>query len=365
MKRINKALLASVTCAAVLGLAGCGGSKQIAEVKALAFSYPNSDLQDPNLTVDQALDTRKICDSVKWSLKRTDRHQAFVEYDCNYKGIADSGFIERDKSDVASAGDVYQWTYGPDGQPTLSAVAFIIRYNNGTSKDFKYDPSTIMRLAVANWVKNFDQVFSAFQNLPIPVKPASPFTSTTYGNTLSTLYPGKNARAAASEAYVWKGAPAGMITYGIDKLGYLPIEFNPEFFNLLFPVNPADVQIAIKVDSPSPNQSPAKPPQLSPDKLYCVNEQCYDSDRGLVGRAPPSILAQETSSIGSQEAPATTPPADTAVSADGEDDWPADSPCITKLRNAFVKDADAKGIDDSVSLDQTKEWASTCKALGQ
>lgn len=47
------------------------------------------------------------------------------------------------------------------------------------------------------------------------------------------------------------------------------------------------------------------------------------------------------------------------------DDWPTDTPCITKLSNASVKDLDAKGVDDSVSLDQAKEWASSCKALGQ
>jgi hypothetical protein len=42
------------------------------------------------------------------------------------------------------------------------------------------------------------------------------------------------------------------------------------------------------------------------------------------------------------------------------------TPCIQKLDDAFVKDAQTQGVDDSVSVDQMKEWASTCKkALGQ
>jgi hypothetical protein len=66
VKRINYALLAFATFVAIFTLAGCGDNKQVAEVKALAFSYPNRFAQDPNLTVDQALDTRNVCDSVKW-----------------------------------------------------------------------------------------------------------------------------------------------------------------------------------------------------------------------------------------------------------------------------------------------------------
>ena len=251
MKRINYALLAFATFVAIFTLAGCGDNKQVAEVKALAFSYPNRFAQDPNLTVDQALDTRNVCDSVKWVVKQTDRNQTFVEYTCDYKGVADSGFIERDKSDVASAGDVYQWTYGTDGEPELSYVGVVLHYKNGTSKDFKYDATSIMRVAADNKAANFDDAWSVLRGQPIPIKPALPFTDTTYGNTLTALYPGQSAMKAAAYAYMWKGAPTSFYIFGIDALGYPAVEDSAEAKALVFPVNPADVQIATKVDPSS------------------------------------------------------------------------------------------------------------------
>lgn len=367
MKHAN-VVLACLTCAAMLALAGCGESKQVAEVKALAFSYPDSSAEDPNLTVDQALDTRKLCDSVKWSTKTTDRNQVFVEYDCNYKGIVDSGFIERDKSDVASAGDIYQWTYGTDGQPALSAVAFVIRYTNGTSKNFKLDPTSIMRVAVDNQATSFDQAFSVLMDLPVPIKPASPFTDTTYGNTMTALYPGQSAMKAAALAFLWKGASKSFYIYRIDSLGYPAVEDTAEAKKLVFPVNPADVQYATKVDPASiPGFGANPPPQLVPNKLFCLNAFCYDNAGKLVGRAPASVLAKETTQGGSeQQGTAGAPAAADAVAPGADDDsWPADTPCTAKLRTAYVKDADARGIDDTVSLDQAKEWASDCKAQGQ
>lgn len=367
MKHAN-VVLACLTCAAMLALAGCGESKQVAEVKALAFSYPDSGADDPNLTVDQALDTRKLCDSVKWSTKTTDRNQVFVEYDCNYKGIADSGFIQRDKSDVASAGDIYQWTYGPDGQPALSAVAFVIRYTNGTSKNFKLDPTSIMRVAADNKATNFDQAFSVLMDLPVPIKPASPFTDSTYGNTLTALYPGQSAMKAAALAFLWRGASKSFYIYGIDSLGYPAVEDTAEAKRVVFPVNPADVQYATKVDPASiPGFGANPPPQLMPNKLFCLNAFCYDNAGKLVGRAPASVLAKETAQGGSgQQGAEGTPAAADAVAPGADDDsWPADTPCTTKLRTAYIKDADARGIDDTVSLGQAKEWASDCKAQGQ
>lgn len=367
MKRNNHALLALVTFAAILNLAGCGDDKQVAEVKALAFSYPNRFAQDPNLTVDQALDTRKLCDSVKWAVKQTDRHQTYVEYHCDYKGVADSAIIERDKSDATSAGDIYQWTYGTDGQPELSYVGLILHYKNGSSKDFKLDATSIMRVAADNKATNFDQAFSVLRDIPIPVKPASPFMDTTYGNTLTAFYPGQSAIKAAAFAFLWKGADKSFYIYGIDALGYPAVEDSPEAKSLLFPVNPADVQIATKVDPSSLSVFGApKPQQLSPNKLFCVNEFCYDNNIKLVGRAPASVLAQETASSGSmQQTPADAPAADATDSAGGDDGWPKMTPCIQKLDDAFVKDAEAKSIDSSVSSEQMQEWAATCKALGQ
>lgn len=366
MKRINHALVALVTFAAIFSLAGCGDGKQVAEVKGLAFSYPNRFAQDPNLTVDQALDTRNLCGSVKWSVKQTDRNQTFVEYTCDYKGIAESGFIARDKSDVASAGDVYQWTYGTDGQPELSYVGIVLHYKNGTSKDFKYDATSIMRVAADNKATNFDQAWSALRGQPIPVKPASSFTDTTYGNTLAALYPGQSALDAAKLAYLWKGVP--VTVFGIDKLGYPLTAAYAEQFKQLFPVNPADVQIA--KSSAAPSSQAAKDiiaqVQLSPNKLLCLDVLCFNSDAQVVGSAPASILAQEIASSGSgQQTFGAASAGGSVATADDDDGWPKMTPCIQKLDDAFVKDAQAKGIDSSVSIDQMKEWASTCQALGQ
>jgi hypothetical protein len=365
VKRINFALITFATFASILTLAGCGDDKQIAEVKALAFSYPNSYVRDPNLTVDQALDTRKLCGSVKWSVDQTDRNQTFVEYKCDYKDVSDSGFIEHDKSDVTSAGDVYQWTYGTDGQPELSYVGLVLHYKNGSSKDFKLDATSIMRVAVDNNATNFDQAWSVLRNLPIPIKPASPLTDTTYGNTLAALYPDHSALEAAKLAYLWKGVPVTI--FGIDKLGYPLVAAYPEQFKQLFPVNPADVQIA-RSDTPSPQAAKEiiEQSHLSPDKLLCLSDLCFNSNAQAVGGAPTSILAQETASDGSkQQASAAVPAADPVISAAGDDGWPKMTPCIQKLDDAFVKDAQAKGIDPSVNMEQMQEWAATCKALGQ
>jgi hypothetical protein len=363
VKRINYVLFALITFVATLALAGCGDGKQVTEVKALAFSYPNRFAQDPNLTVDQALDTRNLCESVKWSVDQTDRNQTFVEYRCDYKGVSDSGFIERDKSDVTSAGDVYQWTYGTDGQPELSYVGLVLRYKNGSSKDFKLDATSIMRVAADNKATNFDQAWSVLRNLPIPVKPASSFTDTTYGNALAALYPGHSALDAAKLAYLWKGVP--VTVYGIDKQGYPIVAAYSSQFKQLFPVNPADVQVAKSLDdsAPSPKQI-IEQWRLPPNKLLCLNTQCFNSDAQTVGSAPASVLAQETALNGSMQAPVATA-ADPTASAGGDDGWPRMTPCIQKLDDAFVKDAQAKGIDSSVNIEQMQEWAATCTALGQ
>jgi hypothetical protein len=41
------------------------------------------------------------------------------------------------------------------------------------------------------------------------------------------------------------------------------------------------------------------------------------------------------------------------------------TPCIQKLSDAFTKDATAKGLDTSISLEQMQAWAESYKALGQ
>lgn len=324
MKRTKHAIFAFVTCAAMFALTGCGDSKQVSEVKAMPFSYPSDNVQDPNLTVDQALDHRKICASTKWQVLMTEQHQNVVQYDCTFEGVEDSLLMTVDKKQQPpnymfpdKIGDLYQWTYGADGKPELSYVALHYHFPNGTTKDIRSSGPIasdgglnftgtgwvvmLMEEAVKQNIETYDQFRSDLYGVHIPVKPASPITDTTYGNTLSKLYPDKSPTIAAVLAYLWQGAPTEMRTFGIDKLGYLRVQHDPAYYHLLFPVNPADVQISTKDDSAKPNDTPPKPPQLSPDKLYCVNEQCYDSDQGLVGRAPASILAQETGSSGSAQ----------------------------------------------------------------
>lgn len=304
-----KTLLSIVAVAAVITLTGCASDKHITEVKALPFSYPINEFQnpilrvpDPNLTVDQALDYRKVCDSVKWKVDQTEQHQYFVEYRCDYKGVKDSAFAERDKADIVSEGDVYQWTFGSDGHPALNYAGFVIRFKGGSIKDFKMDTVRVMEMASNNKVTNADEAFSYLTNSRIPVKPASPFTDTTYGNTLAAFYPGHNAVEAARLAYLWKRLPLAVDDH-VDALGYpalnagrQPAGWLEENADRVFPVNPADVQFVrrnVGADMPDYIPNLIKEIPLLPSKLFCTDALCYDSDGKVVGRAPASIQAQE------------------------------------------------------------------------
>lgn len=288
----------------IIGLAGCGEDKHVNEVKKLAFIYPDESIPDPNLTVDQALDYRKICDSTKWRVDMTDQHQTFVEYRCDYKGVGESMYVARDKSNAASAGDVYQWTYGTNGKPELSFVGFSIHFKNGTSKDFNALPATrVMELASENKATIFDEAFSFLTNTRIPVKPSSPFTDTTYGNTLATYYPGHSEAEAISLAYQWKNFPIGPEPLRVDSLGYSDNAFDGVKLSEIFPVNPADVQFAKKIEDTGndykqdlSSNNPfelVKVLQLSPTKLFCLSDRCYDNNAWFVGRAPEPVLTQE------------------------------------------------------------------------
>lgn len=370
MNRTNQMLFTSIVCIAVLALSGCGDSKQVTEVKALPFSYDSRYVQDPNMTVGQVLDTRKICDSVNWSVQQTDRNQTFVEYDCIYKGISNSSFIEKEKAlgrqaGLVSVNDVYQWTFGPSGHPDLSYVGVIMHYKDGHSNPLKdsvqnIDDLAIMRMAVKNKVTNFDQAFSTYTGLPVPVKPAAPITDTTYANTLTALYPGKSAKDAARSAYWWRNALVQF--YSIDSLGYPRVINGSHFKKVLFPVNPKDVQFAIKAD---PDNRVSKSLHLSPNKLICVDELCYDKKGYVVGLAPASIQAKETSprpSEPAQQTPTASTADDPAISAEDDSGWPADTPCIAKKRKAFIKEAESKHYASNVSIYQAQEWAAECKA---
>lgn len=493
-------------------LAGCGDSKQVAEVKALPFS-------ETNMTVDQALDTRKICDSVDWEVKQDDRNQTYVEYTCKYKDLSDSAFLARDKTTNAkSASDVYQWTYGPNGEPTLTAAGFVMRYTNGNDKNFNVNPTAVMQLAVNNKVSNFDEAWSEFFNTPIPKKPAKDITDTTYGNKLSEIYPNETPLKAATLAYIWRNA-SSLSAFGLDSLGYLKLEDSDQAFAVAFPVDPVDVQIAWKMDPSAVKAYPDVPGGLQENKLFCLNSKCYDNAGKFVGKTTKDVLAKETTApayygkgVGSQlttntpgnaialfmpgktplqaihdalamihstltvtnvdsggypiyqvkcvhtptnpagqcidgagrpigaeadiakqmfpvngsdmgtiidscsdgllctdsnfgnvvgragtdrvakvlvqqsaqqdanaqqpatpaqvAAQATQPDAPASAStADplpvGAEDWPTSTPCIKKLEDAYRKDRQAHGLDDTISMDQDNDFASTCKTVGQ
>jgi hypothetical protein len=405
VRRTNHAFLAFVTCVAMFALTGCGDSSQVTEVKALPFG-------DANMTVDQALDNREVCDP-KWTTRQDDHNRTVVEYYCNYKGIDDSMFV-KNGMDVVSAGDDWQWTYGPDGTPSLTGVGLVIHHKDGTTTTTNYGAimvEALSKLIVDNKVTNFDQAYSWLTNTRIPVlrpkestKSIAAIPDTIYGNKLAPFFPDQPPQDAAIHAYLQKGMPESVGTYGIDSLGYLSLKDTPESRAALYSVNPADVQIALKVNPYTANESGIGTAalQLQDDKLVCLNELCYDANGHLVGRALSEVVAretgsatidqfgvvtlnaqtQQTSQAPSQQAmqqavqlgttapatavaPASASTADPDLPTGAGGDWPTDTPCITRLRNAFVTDADAKGVDDSVSLDQTKEWASTCKALGQ
>jgi hypothetical protein len=404
VKLTNYAFLAFVTCVAMFALTGCGDGKQVSEVKALPFELVNSIDLPQNLTVDQALDNRKVCDSVKWSSGQDDQGETVVEYKCDFKGVDDSMFI-KNGTDVESAGDTYQWTYGRDGRPGLTTVAAVIHQKDGKSVDIAPGQSAnyIIWLAFHDTATNFDQAYSQLTGKRIPVlrpkestKSISAIPDTTYGNKLAPLFPDQPPQDAAIHAYLQKGMPESVGSYGIDSLGYLTLKDTPEARAALYPVDPADVQIALKVNPYTTHETGIGPPfELQDNKLVCLSDYCYDKNGHLVGKAPSEVVARETGSaaidqfgvvtLKAQTQQATQAPGQQAMqqavqqdaaaaqasSADplptgsSGDDWPTDTPCITKLRNAFVKDADAKSVDDSVSLDQAKEWASTCKALGQ
>lgn len=178
---------------ACLVLSGCGEDKRIAEVKALPFSYPSENVADPNMTVDQALDYRKVCESMKWKVDQTEQHQTFVEYTCSYKGVKNSAFIATKMAGhpngnaADSTGDVYQWTYGADDKPRLSYVAMQVHYADGKAKDLTQSESvhgmyvngalwmtTLMKVAVENTAEDYDHFYHELYGTRIPPMPEAP-----------------------------------------------------------------------------------------------------------------------------------------------------------------------------------------------
>lgn len=378
----------------MFALAGCGDSKQVSEVKALPFA-------DTNMTVDNALDTRKICDSAKWSVAQDSRNQTVVEYDCEWRGVKDSAFLDGESPKATSAADIWQWTFGVDSQPTLTGISVVVRHEDGSVHEItsgEFAGRVMAHLITTNKVEDYDHAFSIIADRRIPLKyqqPSSPIPDSTYGNKLAKFYRGLSSGDAAAFAYRLKKVSVGPI--GTDSLGYLQLSGEVARPMDLYPVDPTDVQFAFPLFNGNA-QHPSeplnnKPKDLDKNKLYCMGDYCFDVNNSLVGRAPPEVLAKEvgfitdgyghvtpiaqspqTVRVPSQSGVQQATQQDTAAQAtaalpltttSSDDDWPSMTPCIKKLQDAYIKDAQAHDTDGSTSLDQMKEWASTCKALGQ
>ena len=406
VKRTKHAICAFLTCAVLVALTGCGDSKQVTEVKAMAFA-------DTNMTVDNALDTRKICDSVKWSVSQDDRNQTVVEYDCNYKGVNDSAFLQGESPKAVSAGDVWQWTYDASGTPTMTGVAMVVRHDDGSTNVVSSGGGAGMwlsKLIVDNTVEDYDHIFSIYAGRRIPLKyqePSSPIPDSTYGNKLAQFYKGLSSGDAAAFAYRHK--KIHLTPVGTDSLGYLQLDGEAAKPSDLYPVDPADVQLQFPLfqgnaEHPSEHLS-YQPRDLVQNKLYCMGDYCFDFADDLVGRTPSEVLAKESgyvtdgygkvtpvaqtqqaaqqdanaqsASLGQALAQAqglavqSSAPASASTAGDdlptgsSDEAVPAMTPCIQKLDDAFVKDAQAHGTSEGVSDDMVREWDNTCKTLGQ
>jgi hypothetical protein len=400
VKRTKHAICAFVTCAVMVALTGCGDSKQITEVKALPFG-------DANMTVAQALDNRKVCDPT-WTASQDDHNRTVVEYDCNYKGIDDSMFVKNGGMDIVSGGDTWQWTYGPDGTPSLTGVGLVIHHKGGTATTTNYGAimvEALSKLIVDNEVKTFDQAYSWLTSSGIPgppeaTKSVSSIPDATYGNKLAPFFPGQPAKDALVHAYLQKGLPESSISqYGIDSLGYLQLVDTAEARAAAYPVDPSDVQFALTMKPPTATGVGIGAPHgLQDDKLICLSEVCYNGSGFLVGKAPPEVVAKEVggatidgfgdiqpaaqtqqaaqqaappASLGQAQGTQSNAPASASTAGDdlstgsSDEAVPAMTPCTQKLDDAFVKDAQAHGTSEGVSDDMVREWANTCKTLGQ
>lgn len=240
MKALRNIISASLVLGTLL-IAGCGGDKHIAEVKAIPFIYPSENVQDPNMTVDQALDYRKICDSAKWTSSLSDQHQVLIEYRCGYKGVEDSAFIANAMAKSSSSsspdmvGDIYQWTYGADGKPQLNYVAMQVHFASGKAWDLTHSDTVngmsidgvawetaLMKVAVDNTAEDYDHFQSQLYGSPIPQKPEAshPIHETASGGSNSDA----NQRQPAQQTLAQQAAPGGLTasTYGNAIASYYP-----------------------------------------------------------------------------------------------------------------------------------------------
>ena len=151
---LSARLCALSVCAA---LAGCS-NKQIDGVKNMTFDA------DFTLTIGQAFDHRKVCDSVKWDTLKDDRDRLLVEYRCYFKGI-DTLVANTAKSSnpLQSIDEVFQWSTNDGGAPVLMYVGSEMNYEDGTIKDHAYgNAAAAEKLIADNKAADFSQYSSLF-----------------------------------------------------------------------------------------------------------------------------------------------------------------------------------------------------------
>lgn len=80
--RATQSVALLLTCVAAVALAGCQ-SHDVGVVKGEKFDA------DPSMSVGQALDSWKVCESTKWTSSKDDRGRDVVEYRCDFRGFKD------------------------------------------------------------------------------------------------------------------------------------------------------------------------------------------------------------------------------------------------------------------------------------
>jgi hypothetical protein len=140
-----------VMCA--VGIAGCTNG-DVSKVKSQPVPT------DTSLTIGQAFDNRKVCDSVKWDAVTDTRGRKLVEYRCFVKDGA--ALLPANANPVVTVGEVFQWNIDVDGAPTLAYVGSEVTHADGHVDDQVLNPNAVMRLitedkvtTAADWSRQY------------------------------------------------------------------------------------------------------------------------------------------------------------------------------------------------------------------
>ena len=152
--RVTVWLGVAAACAA---LSGCSNS-HIAKVKSMPFDA------DPSLTIEQAFDHRKVCDSVKWDTIKDDRGRTLVEYRCYFKDVdAVVGKMSTPSNPLKSIDEVFQWSVNKGAAPVLAYAGSEVNFTDGTLKDRAYgDAGIAEKLIDENTATTFQEYNTQF-----------------------------------------------------------------------------------------------------------------------------------------------------------------------------------------------------------